>query len=283
MLPGGDFSYLINSAAMSGARSYPAWDSTNTAHEFWETNFGPMINTGAFRYAKSTGAASTGVWAQDINTFNVGWELEVHCSNGTWSNDKCDFDIEFLDSSNNVIAALRGRADGNYRHGLWYGPSLASLTKALQSGSYPRTNGILTFSNTSIIWTHDAANAHQNKSFTLAGVDMSSVVRMRLTNMLATSTYTGGAGGSANVIFQIVGGAAQYNLSGTVTQNGVPLETIINVYDAQTGLLLKVLNSDITGHYQHAVASQAPVYLTAIAPPGYRPLSHGPIVPKARP
>lgn len=71
MQAGGDFSYLINSAAASGARSYPAWDSTNTAHQFWEKNFGPMINTGAFRYEKSTGVASTGVWAQDINTFNV--------------------------------------------------------------------------------------------------------------------------------------------------------------------------------------------------------------------
>lgn len=212
-----------------------------------------------------------------------GWELDVNCHNGTWSNDKCDFDIEFLDNSNNVIAALRCRADGNYRHGFWYGPNLSSLTKALQYGSYPKTNGILTFSNTSLIWTHDPAQPHQNKSFTLAGVDMSSVVRMRLTNMLATSTYTGGAGGGAFAVFQIVGGAAQFDLSGTVTQNGAPLEAIINVYDAQTGLLLKVLNSDITGHYQHTVATQAPVYLTAIAPLGYRPLSHGPIVPKARP
>lgn len=59
---------------------------------------------------------------------NYVFRLEI--SNGNWNPDYSDMDLEFLDDTGVVLAAIRTRYDGAYRHGLWYGPNLASLTKA---------------------------------------------------------------------------------------------------------------------------------------------------------
>ncbi|MGL6004802.1 hypothetical protein [Aeromonas sobria] len=118
-------------------------------------------------------------------------------------------DLEFLDAGGNVIAAIRTRTDGNYRSGLWYGKTLASLTKAPQRGSFPATYGELTFTDTSLIYTDDGLD-NRNLSFTLACA-MASVTTLRFSNMRSYETYTGGNGCQAGSYLRIAGSPPGFN------------------------------------------------------------------------
>nr|WP_240040174.1 hypothetical protein [Aeromonas hydrophila] len=116
-------------------------------------------------------------------------------------------DLEFLDAGGAVLAAIRTRTDGTYRHGLWYGPSLASLTKAPQAGTYPLTFGSLSFTDSAMVFTTDP-DANRNQSFSFA-CNPRNFKSMRFSNLRAQSTYTGP--GSAMVRVKILSAPAGWD------------------------------------------------------------------------
>lgn len=187
-----------------------ALDVTATGGAEWADWFGDTADIGLFRYAyNKSGAADTGVWGGSIPFKPLGYRLKIGASNACWTNDLCDMDLEFLDAAGNVVAALRTRTDGTYRSGLWYGPNLASLTKATQRDAYPRTYGELTFTPTSLSYTDDGGQ-HRNQSFTLT-CNMAVVTTLRFSNMRSYETYTGGNGCRAETYLRIAGGPPGFN------------------------------------------------------------------------
>lgn len=100
-----------------------------------------------------------------------------------------------------MVAAIKTEKDGNFRSGLWYGKSLTTLTKALQVGSYPNTNGHLTFDATYIKYSA-AGTSNANNSF-IYYVDMSGVKKIRVGGS-ASSTYVAGGGATSGATLKIV-------------------------------------------------------------------------------
>ncbi len=187
-----------------------ALDVTATSGAEWVDWFGDTADIGLFRYAyNKSGAADTGVWGGSIPFKPLGYRLKIGASNACWTNDLCDMDLEFLDAAGNVIAALRTRTDGTYRSGLWYGQSLASLTKATQRDAYPRTYGELTFTPNSLIYTDDGGQ-HRNQSFTLT-CNMAVVTTLRFSNMRSYETYASANGCRAETYLRIAGGPAGFD------------------------------------------------------------------------
>jgi hypothetical protein len=195
----------------AGTVTYDATcDVTATTGAEWADWFGDTADIGLFRYNYNrSAAADTGTWSGSIPFRVMGYRFKLGAYNTCWTNDLCDMDLEFLDAAGNVIAAIRTRTDGNYRSGLWYGKTLASLTKAPQRGPYPSTAGDLTFTDTSLIYTDDGLD-NRNLSFTLACA-MASVTTLRFSNMRGYETYTGGSGCSAGSYLRIASGPPGFN------------------------------------------------------------------------
>lgn len=195
----------------AGTVTYDAsCDVTATSGPEWADWFGDTADIGLFRYNYNrNGAADTGLWSGSIPFRVMGYRFKLGAHNNCWENDLCDMDMEFLDAAGNVVAAIRTRTDGTYRSGLWYGKTLASLTKAPQRGSYPSTYGELTFTDTSLIYTDDGLD-NRNLSFTLACA-MASVTTLRFSNMRGYETYTGGSGCSAGAYLRIASAPSGFN------------------------------------------------------------------------
>ncbi|MBD5791203.1 hypothetical protein [Aeromonas hydrophila] len=195
----------------AGTVTYDATcDVTATTGPEWADWFGDTADIGLFRYNfNRSSSADTGTWSGSIQFRPLGYRFKLGAYNNCWVNDLCDMDLEFLDAAGNVVAAIRTRTDGNYRSGLWYGKTLASLTKAPQRGPYPATYGELTFTDTSLIYTDDGLD-NRNASFTLVCA-MASVTTLRFTNMRAFETYTGGSGCSAGSYLRIASAPSGFN------------------------------------------------------------------------
>jgi hypothetical protein len=195
----------------AGTVTYDATcDVTATTGPEWADWFGDTADIGLFRYNYNrSAAADTGTWSGSIPFRVMGYRFKLGAHNNCWTNDLCDMDLEFLDAAGNVIAAIRTRTDGTYRSGLWYGKTLASLTKAPQRGSYPTTYGDLSFTDTSLIYTDDGLD-NRNLSFTLACA-MASVTTLRFSNVRSYETYTGGSGCSAGSYLKIASGPPGFN------------------------------------------------------------------------
>lgn len=195
----------------AGTVTYDATnDVTATTGPEWADWFGDTSDIGLFRYNfNRSAAADTGAWSGSIQFPVMGYRFKLGANNNCWANDLCDMDLEFLDAAGNVVAAIRTRTDGTYRSGLWYGKTLASLTKAPQRGPYPSTYGDLTFSDTSLIYTDDGLD-NRNTSFTLSCA-MASVTTLRFSNMRSYETYTGGSGCSAGSYLRIASAPPGFN------------------------------------------------------------------------
>lgn len=195
----------------AGTVTYDAsCDVTATSGPEWADWFGDTADIGLFRYNYNrNGAADTGVWSGSIPFRVMGYRFKLGAHNNCWANDLCDMDMEFLDVAGNVVAAIRTRTDGTYRSDLWYGKTLASLTKAPQRGSYPSTYGELTFTDTSLIYTDDGLD-NRNLSFTLACA-MASVTTLRFSNMRSYETYASANGCRAETYLRIASGPAGFD------------------------------------------------------------------------
>ncbi|OLF19757.1 hypothetical protein BSP75_20395 [Aeromonas sp. YN13HZO-058] len=201
--------FLVVVQSQSGSGNIPFYNVESTDGPDWAANFGDTADLGIFRFIYGSGAGGdTGVLPTKTITLaprNYVFRLEI--LNASWTPDFSDMDLELLDDAGLVLAAIRTRTDGNYRHGLWYGPNLASLTKAPQAGSYPITFGALSFTDSALVFTSDP-DSNRNQSFSFA-CQPQKFAAMRFSNLRAQSTYTGNASAFVRVIIQK--GPTQFN------------------------------------------------------------------------
>ena len=105
--------------------------------------------------------------------------------------------LEFLDASDNVLAALKvDKASNNFGSTLQIGHNLATVTNVPSVGTYPTANGYLDILPTGIKYTpvNPAATTKFNEyTFTK---DMSAVSKVRVSQLVATQTHSRYAAGN---------------------------------------------------------------------------------------
>jgi hypothetical protein len=194
--------FLVVVQSQSGSGNIPFYNVESSDGPDWDANFGETVDIGIFKFIYGSGVGGdTGVLPTKtifLALRNYVFRLEI--SNGNWNPDYADMDLEFLDGAGAVLAAIRTRYDGAYRHGIWYGQNLDSLTKAAQSGAYPLTFGALSFTDSALVFTTDPAS-NRNQSFSFA-CQPKKFAAMRFSNLRAQSTYTGTGVAHVRVIIQ---------------------------------------------------------------------------------
>ncbi|MGE6162264.1 hypothetical protein ACLHZ7_15255 [Aeromonas salmonicida] len=187
---------LVSVRAQSIGGDNADYDVTAISNPNWYNLYGETADIGVFSYVfNPAGLANTGVIPTKTIAMavrDVVFRLDLR--NAVLTPDYCDMDLEFLDAGGVVLAAIRTRWDAAYRHGLWYGPNLATLTKAAQLGSYPQTSGSLSFTDSAIIFTTDTGT-NKNQSFSIT-CNTLAITQLRFSNLRAQSSYTGGTGGA---------------------------------------------------------------------------------------
>jgi hypothetical protein len=195
-LSGGITSGYLLFAMAQGKAMNPSYDINSTTDEKWIENFSQTKDILFYEYAYGSGAKKTNKSTPPkiIDQFRPWWNLALRASNGSWYGDQGTFTFEIMDSENNVLFALKAERDGEFRSGLWYGTTLNSLTKTGQSGPYPNTSGVLSFTDDSVIFVANTS-ASMNLSFTFP-VNLRSAVKVRVYGY-AESNYTRGGGAQA--------------------------------------------------------------------------------------
>lgn len=156
---------LVSMAGMRRDNSGFMLDKTLVDYATWETNFSQTIDIGLFNMKYGSGSLP---WQQKvIDMFDVNWRLRLYGNNGYGASDKFKWTFEVLDIDDNVLFALKAQDTGTYRSSLMYGRNLQSLVAATTLGSYPKTNGILSFSNSVATYTSNSGS-NLNQSFTYA-------------------------------------------------------------------------------------------------------------------
>lgn len=136
----------------------------------------------------------TDTTVRTINKSPINKKFYVHASNGTWSYTSIDAKLEFLDSDDNIIMVMKWEKDDTYRHGIWYGTSWSTLTKAPQSGSYPQTYGVLDFRLDGLnFYKNSSSTAGLNTNFIFNPPSYLSIAKIRVTKLAANQDYTGGS------------------------------------------------------------------------------------------
>lgn len=185
--------FIVALRAGSGVPEYNAFDRSAPT---WAANFSQTIDMGLFANA-GTDPGDTGVLPTKVlNQFSKDdtWTLEA--LNGTWYGDIAQIDIEFLRADSSVVAAIRlTKGGGEFSTDMYYGPSLASMTKASLTDSYGWPDGNLKFSATEIVWV-PSARGNNHAAWTLSA-PVADVRAVRFSNARAASNY--GGPGSARV------------------------------------------------------------------------------------
>lgn len=188
--------YIVAVSAGSGQPQFNAFDRSAPT---WDANFRETIDIGLFAY-KGTNPGDTGVQpTKTINQFSINDELFLYQLNGSWNPDYADMDMEFLRADGTVVAAIRTEYRSSYANKMRFGASLSALTDAPYSGSYPRIEGPLTFTATSMTFkpvVGGTENNHAEWTFPAAFAD---VVALRFSRVRATSNYGGGAVATVSV------------------------------------------------------------------------------------
>ncbi|WP_308427538.1 calcium-binding protein [Saccharospirillum salsuginis] len=184
--------YLVLAFAESGSdpdRLAPYLNPANIEHPDWDQNFGQTQFIGFNRFISRGNTPETLPEAsRTITNFDPDWKLKVYGGNACWGGDYHTLQLEFLGSDGEVQFALLSKKDGTYRSGLWFGKDLNSLTKTGQSGSYPRAQGILEFTDGGVEYVNQRSENY-NHSFQFSGAIEPIAVRVKTD---ARSTYSGG-------------------------------------------------------------------------------------------
>lgn len=200
------FSYYSYSNPTSGTGN----DPNDTVAATYASRFGNILPyqpaLPMWGYCDTNGCSLTrteGIF----NHFRIGWNMSIVGDNGCWMGDTSDFDLEFQTAAGSTIAAIRVICnEGNFRNGMYYGPNLSTLTKTGQTGSDPKTGGILTSTATQLIFTNTrVASATPGSGFNNSwtfNCNMTQVRRLRVTNISVDSNWTGGVC-AAQVLLQI--------------------------------------------------------------------------------
>lgn len=187
--------YIVSLRAGSNSPELNAFDQ---AAPTWFENFSQTIGLGLFANA-GTNPGDTGIQPTKVlNQFSIEDTWALFALNGTWYGDIAQIDIEFLRADSGVVAAIRlFKSGGEFSVDMYYGASLASMTKAVLTGSYGWPQGDFKFSATEIAWRPNAQG--NNLAAWNLTAPMEGVKAVRFSNARATSNY-GGAGLAAVTI-----------------------------------------------------------------------------------
>jgi len=262
--PAGVISYGILASAFAQSNSYsyaiPSLAAYDPAYlsPWHDLYFSQTQDMGHLRYTFGPPNQTIPVQTKLIE-WDTAWRMfSLIASNGTWYGDNCDTTYEFLDADGVSRFVLRLLRDGEFRHGLWYGTSTASLTKAGQTGPYPRANGDIEFKfidgvPTVVYTVSDFHSTNYNNPFTFE-VDFREFKTLRATTY-AHSTYQGttdnvGAAYSVlNLLYRTE--TPSYSISGVVRDGGgTPVERTVHLYNRETGSKMSsTISDESSGQY----------------------------------
>ena len=195
--------YLFSGRARTIAPATSSYDPTDTSNASWDANYADLSTFKGIGWESDyhiyvTGVGTTGYINQSGNYptvfpyFDLNWTMEVFASNGCWTSDNSDFDLEFLDTNSATVCAIRVRASGNYKNSLQYGANLNSMVYASTCGNYPRVQGELTFTPGRITYTDTRQCAgNGNVLDWYFDCDMGSVTQVQLTYLHMQANWTG--------------------------------------------------------------------------------------------
>ena len=165
---------------MAGSENHynPAYDVSSTGSANWVSSFDQTKEIGLFNYVRSAGTATAPNLTKTIDQFTVNWVLQISGGNGTYIDDSHKMTLEILDKDNVVLAAIKTERNANFSAALWYGKSLTTLTRAGSTGQYLSTQGTLTFTPSSIIFT-PSNTSNYNHSFTYS-VPLTTATKIRV-------------------------------------------------------------------------------------------------------
>jgi len=195
---------LASAVAKTVVNDQPKSDPALTSNVDWDSNFGPAISSGLFKYKyMPSSAALTDAMGSWTLPFDVNHQLFINVQAMTVSADYATVTIEFLNASDAVFAALSAKEYSNYNMRLYYGPSLASLTYPGKYGSYSVVRGWLSFTSAGITYTDDNTTNYGNVTFGYA-VDLSTVTQIRISSVRANSSYLSAGGGFSGATLRVV-------------------------------------------------------------------------------
>ena len=183
-----------------GTATLPQFNKDLTSEPTWPVNFKKtqtIINY--VRAYNATGNIIAGPAATKTvdATVLLGRRLELVVSAGTYNSNYGRMFLEFLDASNNVIAALKvDKGASNFGSTLQIGNTLATVVSLASTGSNPTANGYLDILPTGIKYTpvNPAATSKYNEyTFTK---NMSSLEKIRISELGAYQPHSTEAAGS---------------------------------------------------------------------------------------
>ena len=154
-------------------RLNPSLNSEPTWNDYFSQTIDVALIDSIFA---TSGTATVPSQTKILDFFDINWTLDVR---GYVNQDaKQLFTLEFIDSNNHVVAAIKSENVGNDRSGFWYGSSLTSLINNTSSHELAFTKGVLTFTNSSMNFENMQGSSRGTASFSFAA-NMASVVKMR--------------------------------------------------------------------------------------------------------
>lgn len=237
-------------------------DPSATGDVDWQDNYGELgAHSNTVYNPGSAGAGyDTGVLPNITFNLDPTHTFYIRGLNSSWAGDKAEMNLEFLNASDAVVAALKTVDNGNYGHDLKYGATLAGAVASGGAG-YKQTDGVLTFSSTQMIFTSNISTNY-NASFTF-NCSANTITKVRISGVRAKSTYTGNA--SALILFQrYMSSNVLGQVSGTILEAASPVVRTVRLYHRQTGAFLKETQSNASGVFSFDVGSSGPFYVVAL-------------------
>lgn len=127
----------------------------------------------------------------------LGKRFELVVSAGTYNGNYGRMYLEFLDASNNVIAALKvDKASNNFGSTLQIGNTLATAVSLSSIGTYPTANGYLDILPAGIKYTPVSSSATTKYNEYLFSKDMSTLSKLRISQLSAYQPHNSSAAGN---------------------------------------------------------------------------------------
>lgn len=196
-----------------GTAQLPQFNKDLTTEPTWPANFGRTKDFIAYTrgYNNDGSITSPVIPTKTISSDKIlNQRFELVVSAGTYNSNYGRMFLEFLDASDNVLAALKvDKASNNFGSTLQIGHTLATVANVPSVGTYPAANGYLDILPTGIKYTpsNPAATTKFNEyTFTK---NMSAVSKIRVSMLAAYqphSRYAAGnpTGSSAYVYLKLI-------------------------------------------------------------------------------
>lgn len=156
-----------------------AYDPADTGWAGYDYYYANLPGFEWLRFAEAaSGNPTLALETQTIEWFDKDRVYRILATVQSQPADDADLKIEFLDESNTLLGVINCEKNGNYKIRLGYGPSVAALTYALTSGSYPAANGDLYFDSSTVYFSNLAgANYVQDWSM---GINTAAISKLRI-------------------------------------------------------------------------------------------------------